>query len=184
MEKSRQIFGARDEPHAFAAAAGRSFDQHWKADAFRNRQRFLWLCHGVFAAGHGGNAGALHELARRGFVAHLAHRLAVRANEDQPRRVDRIGESRIFRKKAVPGMNGLRAAALRRRNNFFLHQIRFPRRRRADLVSFIGHAHMHGEPVRLRINRDGANAHLTTGAHHAHGNFPAIGNEDFFKHSL
>jgi hypothetical protein len=43
---------------------------------------------------------------------------------------------------------------------------------------------VHGIGVHLRIDRDGADVQFFAGADDADGDFPAIGDQNFFKHGL
>jgi hypothetical protein len=82
-----------------------------------------------------------------------------RADPDQPRIDHGLRELGILGQEAIAGVDRLRAGRLRRRDDPLAHQIAFPRRRRPDMHCRIGLAHMQRIGVRIRIDRDRADAH-------------------------
>src|ERR1019366_100794 len=50
-----------------------------------------------------------------------------------------------------------------------------------DRIGLVRHANMKAGPVGLRVDRDRADAHLPESPHHAYGDLPAVGDEDFSK---
>ena len=61
------------------------------------------------AAGHGRHAGPCRRLPRGDLVAHQADGGAVRADEDEARRLDRVGEVGVLGQETVAGMDGVGA---------------------------------------------------------------------------
>ena len=88
----------------------------------------------------------------------------------------------IFGEEAVTGMQRVAAGAARDVHHFVDAQIAFAGRRGADGISLVGKADVQRGAVDFAENGDGRNAHFAAGAHDAHGDFTAIGDEDFFKH--
>ncbi len=50
---------------------------------------------------------------------------------------------------------------------------------RTDVVGLVGFFYMQGMAVGLGIDGDRFDAHFRAGAHDAHGDFPAVGDQDF-----
>ena len=81
-------------------------------------------------------------------------------------------------------MNGVAAGAARDVHDLVDAQITFARRARADGVGFVGQADVEGFAVGFAENGDGSNAEFAASAQDAHGDFAAIGNQDFFEHAV
>ena len=79
-------------------------------------------------------------------------------------------------------MHGIATGATRYVHELVDREIAFARRRRADGVGFIGEADVKRFAVGITEDGDGADTQLTAGAQDAHGNFTAIGNQDFLEH--
>ena len=73
--------------------------------------------------------------------------------------------------------------ATRHGQEFVNAQIAFARGRRANGVSFVGEAYVQGFAIRFAKDDRGSDAELAAGAQNAYGDFTAIGDENFFKHS-
>ena len=81
-------------------------------------------------------------------------------------------------------MDGLGAGDLAGRHDGGNVEIAVARRRRPDAHAFIGEPHMHRFFIGRRMHGDGLDAELAAGAHHAQGDFAAIGDEDLVEHRL
>ena len=92
------------------------------------------------------------------------------------------GERGIFRKESVAGMNRVAVGVARDAQNLFDDQIAFARRRGADGIGFIGQPHVERGAIHVAIHRNGAHTEFAAGAHDAHCDFTAIGNQDFLEH--
>ena len=92
------------------------------------------------------------------------------------------GEIGIFAEESVARMYGFGAVFAGRVEDAVHTQIAFARERWADVFSLIGHAHVLGRAVGIRIDRHRSDAHLARGAHDANGNLAAIGNQDLAEH--
>lgn len=87
-----------------------------------------------------------------------------------------------FGQEAVTGMHRLGARRLAGRDDLFGSQITLRRCGRADMNSLVGHLDMQRVPIRIRIDRDGQNAHAARSLDHAAGDFAAIRDQDFLEH--
>src|SRR3546814_15228918 len=79
-------------------------------------------------------------------------------------------------------MNCFRPASLRGGEDFIASKIAFYGRRRSDMNRFIGLADVQRLRVRIRINGDSSNAHLTRRANDPASDLSAIGDEERLDH--
>jgi hypothetical protein len=63
-----------------------------------------------------------------------------------------------------------------------LTKIRLTTGRRTNAIRFIRIPNMNRVAIGLAVHSHRANAHFTQCAHHAHGNFAAVGNQNFSEH--
>ena len=102
-------------PHAAAAAAARSLDDHRVADVLGDAEILVRvLAQRPVRSRHAGNAGRLHQLDGGNLVAHEADRFRPRAHENEAALLDPLGEIGVFRQKAVTRMNRHRIGHFRR----------------------------------------------------------------------
>jgi hypothetical protein len=109
-ERCGEVGRALDDLHALAAAAGRSLDQHRKADPFgfaRKEPRILVV---AVIAGHQRHAGLAHDRLRRRLRAHRGDGRGRRPDEDDACGRARRGKLLVLRKEAVARVDRLRAA--------------------------------------------------------------------------
>jgi hypothetical protein len=110
VERSRELGRLGDNPHAAAAAARGSLDEHRIAQPpgfLREARRIL---RGAVITRHGRDAGCLHDGLGLRLVADGTDGGRARANEGDPGVSAGLREIGILRQEAVAGMNGLRAA--------------------------------------------------------------------------
>ncbi len=81
-------------------------------------------------------------------------------------------------------MNGVAAGAARDVHELVDAEIAFARGRGADGVGFVGEADVEGFAVDFAEDGDGADAEFAAGAQDAHGDFTAIGYQDFLEHAV
>ena len=81
-------------------------------------------------------------------------------------------------------MNGLGASAQGRCQDFVAAQIGFSSRRRSNPHGFICQSDMQGVLVRVRVDRDGFDAHVPSSTNHSAGDLTTIGNQNLVKHRL
>src|SRR5271168_2539608 len=79
-------------------------------------------------------------------------------------------------------MDCIATGAARDIDYFFDAKITLARGRGADGIGFVGQADVERFAVDFAENRHAANAQLAAGAQDAHGDFAAIGNQDFPEH--
>ena len=90
----------------------------------------------------------------------------------------------VFRKKTVAGMDGIHVRDLGGADDAVNAQITFRGRGFADANGLVGHLHVHGIGIHLRINGHGADVQFFASADDPDGDFAAVGDQDFFKHGL
>ncbi len=90
----------------------------------------------------------------------------------------------ILTEKTISGMDRLRAGLHRRFDDQIPLQITFRSPGGPDANRLFRHRHMRRLPIRLAINSDRPNPHFVERTDHPAGNFPAVGDENFLKHSL
>ena len=84
-------------------------------------------------------------------------------------------ESRILRKKSIPGMDGVYLFLASQRNNTGDIEIGFDRPfSGANFVCFIGFEAMKAKAVFVRVNADGVEIELVGSAENANGDFAAV----------
>src|SRR5439155_17822624 len=88
------------------------------------------------------------------------------------------------RQETVAGMDSVHIGDFRGADNAVDPQITLACRRFANTNGLFGQLHVHRVDIRLRIDRDGPDIELLAGADDTNGNFPAVGDQDFFEHAL
>src|SRR5205085_3547965 len=83
-----------------------------------------------------------------------------------------------FGKKAVSGMDGVRARLLRRGDDVLDHQVALPRGGRPHADRLVAGADVQRAAVGVAVDGDGADSHLAAGAGDAHRDLAAVGDED------
>ena len=155
-----EILGAVDAPHAFAATAGGGLHQH--------REH-------VGPAGEHRDPGLLREVLGLDLQGHRADRVRGRADPDQTRVEDGLGEVGVLGQEAVPGVDGLG-----------LH----PAGRTQDLVGVevgldghrnVGTARVKRTAVGRREHSDSGVAEAGCGPEHPAGDLSTVGDEDLHK---
>jgi len=96
----------------------------------------------------------------------------------------RTSELGIFGEESVPGMQRVTPGAARRLHQLVNAKIAFARGSRADRVRFIGQSNVQRRAVRGAENGGGNDAHFAASPCDPHGDFPAIGDEDFLEHEI
>ena len=108
--------------------------------------------------------------------------LGFRSDEMQIVLGENFGEAGVFRKKAVAGMDRVRAGDLAGGQQRRHVEIAVLRRRRADADAFVGKPHMHGVGVGGGMHRDGTDTEFLARAQNPQGNLAAIGYQDLVEH--
>ena len=182
--KAFRHFGlAVGDAHALAAAAGRRLDHHRIADLLGDGDRLVVVLDDAEMAGHGRDFCGRGRLLRLDLVAHGGDGFGVRTDEDDAGFFQRLGEGLALGQEAVAGMHGLGAARLAGGHDLVDHQIAFGGGRRPDGDCRVGHLHVQGVLVGLRIDGDRLDAHVARGLDDAAGDFAAIGDQDALEHA-
>src|SRR5882757_3735734 len=79
-------------------------------------------------------------------------------------------------------MHGVTASAPRHVHQFIEAKIAFARRGGTDRIRFVGEANVKRIAIHFAEDRDGFDAEFAAGADDAHGDFAAIGDENFAEH--
>ena len=172
-----------NEAHALSAATGDGLQKNGVAHAVRQGLRFAWIFDGVVRPGNHGNVRAVGKLAAGSLGAERFHGLGWRPDEGEARVRAGTRQRGVFREKSITRMERIATGAPRHVHELINREVAFTRGRRADGVSFIGEANVERLAVDITEDRDGANAKLAAGAQDAHGDFTAIGDQDFLEHS-
>jgi hypothetical protein len=138
----------------------------------------------VGVAGHDRYPGFLRQLLGGEFVAHRGDRVERRADEDDPRRLERAREIRVLGQKAIARMDRLGAGRAAGGEDGGDLQVALRRGGRTDAHGLIGLAHMEGVGIGVAEDGNRLDAHALGGAHDAAGDLAAIGDEDFAKHRV
>ena len=93
-------------------------------------------------------------------------------------------EVRVLGEKSVAGMNRIHVADLRRAHDAIDLQITLGAGGRADADRFVRQLHVQRIDIRLRVNRERADAEFLAGADDAERDFAAVGDQDFFEHRV
>ena len=180
-----EILFRADHAHAAAAAAPGGFQHHRIADFGGHLADLRHVVGKRFRRRNDRHADLDREVARGDLVAEPAHRLRLRADEDQAAFRAGLGEFRAFGQQAVAGMHRVGAGLARHPDDLLDREIALDRshllvemRAAADLIAFVGLEAMQRVLVLLRPDRDGLQPQLVRRAKHADGDLGSIGDED------
>ena len=95
-----------------------------------------------------------------------------------------LGEARVFRKKPVAGMNGVRAGDLAGGDDRGDIEIAVLRGRRPDADALVGELDVHRLLVGGRIDGDGGDAEFLGRAHDAQRDLPPVCDQDLVEHAI
>ncbi len=165
-----------------AAAAGGGFEYHRVADAIGHRQSVAHRSDGTCGTGNHRHAGLLDGFFGRGLVAHLADGEGVGADKLEIHGSAGFGEQRVFREETVARVDGIRVDGQGRGQDVLVIQVALAGRRRADAEGLVGVADEQGFAVGGGVDGHGLDAQLLGGADHAHGDFAAVGHQQFGNH--
>ena len=88
----------------------------------------------------------------------------------------------VLRKEAVTRMHGIGAAALDHAEDRLGVEIGLGCRRPAERVSLVGEAHVHGVAIEVGVHGDGWDAEFAARPDDAHGDLPAVGDQNLGEH--
>ena len=139
-------------------------------------------------ARHRIDPGGLGDLLGFDLVAHRLDRADRRADESNAFLFQAQGEILVLAEEPIAGMHGLGPGLLAGLDDAVDDQIAFGRGRGTDRHSLAAQRqrrlHMQRLGIGLGIDRDGGNAHLMGGAHHAAGDFAPVGDQDLLEHRI
>ena len=172
-----------DPAHPLAAAAGRGLDQHRIADFSGPLGQPVRILIVAVITRHNRHFRHLHQRLGGAFRSHRPDRIGRWTDEFYPCRRAGLGKAGILRKKAVTGMDRLRARLLRRLDDPIADQIALRRRRRPDPDRFVRLQYMLRAGIGIRIDRHGAHPHPARRADHPAGDLSAVGDQDSVEHA-
>ena len=177
-QRTGQIRGILDQPHALAAASRGRLDEHRVADVVGGRDQFGIGQSRPRDARHHRDVERGHRVLRGDLVPHHLDGPRGRAEEGDTGRSTSRGERRVLGEEPVPGMDRLRAGALRRIEHPVDVEVALTGRRRPDQYGGVGLADMPGAGVGLAVDGDRADPHLPESADHPDRDLAAVGDED------
>ena len=120
---------------------------------------------------------------RSDFIAHGLNGTGRRADKGHTLFIKCFGEGLVFAQKSITRMHSFSTGLANGVDNFVDNEIAFAGRRTANMHCLVSVLNVLGARIGIGINSDRFNAHLAGGTNNAAGDFPAIGNEYFFKHA-
>jgi len=177
---ARQIPGSLDHSHALATTTGDCLQQHRPADPIACGHGLGHIVEGLRAWNHR-NPGVDHPSASRRLVTHRSDSRRWRSYEDQALLFHEPSELRVLRHEAVARVDGLCTRPMGRLDDHVGLQIALSRRGRPDPDRFARHEHVRGKPIRVRIDRHGANAQILARPNHADGDLTPVGYQDLIE---
>src|SRR5712691_960466 len=129
-------------------------------------------------AGDHRHPGALRNLLRENFRAHLSDRFDRGPHIEQASAATILSKGSIFGEKTIARVDRIGATGAGDVEQTGAIQIALGGFRGTEQVRFIGKVRMGRIAVGFRIDRDGAQAEISACAHDAHSNFTTVGNEE------
>ncbi|GAA4010595.1 hypothetical protein GCM10022280_04810 [Sphingomonas swuensis] len=182
LEAVAHVLFGPGEAHALAAAAGRGLHHHRIADLARDPDRIVGGGDVTEEARDDIHPGRLGEFLGFDLVAHRRNGIRRRADEGDVLGHQRLDEGGALGQEAVARVHRLGAGLLAGGNDEFGLEIAFACRRRTEANGLVGHPHVRGAGIGIRIDRDGLDAHALGGADHPAGDFAAVGDQDLGEH--
>ena len=127
---------------------------------------------------NGRHADRIGEVAGGGLVAHHPHGLRGGADEDDARLGARFGERRVLREQPVAGVQGFGATIHRGLNDGVDAQVAFAGWGGTDVDCAVGLEDVKRATVCVGVDGDCLDAEIAVGTHYAHGDLPAVRDED------
>jgi hypothetical protein len=131
------------------------------------------------STGHALDAGLRGGEARRDLVAHDLDGFGRGTDEGHAARRDGARELGVLREEAVPRVHGVGAGAVDDVKDRLGVEVALGGALAAERVGLVGQAHVQRVAIEFGVDGDGGDAHLSTGAHDAHRDLAAIGDQDF-----
>ena len=184
LDRVAELLRRADDAHPAAAAAGDGFHDHGETELRRELERHLFVFNRTVGARQQRQPRFLHRTARAGFVAHQPDHFRIRPDETDVAGLADFREIGRFGQKAVARMNRVSPGDLGCADNRGHVEVAFSAARGTDAHVFVGEPHMKRVLVGLRIHRHGLDAQLAARDDHAHRDFAAVRDQNFFKHWL
>ncbi len=172
----------RDHAHAFPASARHRLEQDRISKLASYSCCVAQIFDWILGPGNHGHSSPGGKLAGGGFRSQALHRFGRWPDERDVVCGASPREFRILGEESIPGMQRVASGAARGLHHLVDAQIAFARGSGAYPVRFIGEANMQRGAVRVAKNGGGGNAHLAASSRDPHGDFPAIGDENFAEH--
>ena len=134
-------------------------------------------------AGHCGYARFNGEFFRSDLVAHRLDGRHIGADPGNTGVFKRLGEFGVFGQETEARMDRFCTGFLCRGDDLFHHQIAVTGCRAANENSFVRHIDGLGVGIGLRIDRDRPDTETLAGFDNTHGDFTAVGNQNFLEHA-
>src|SRR6185436_3020674 len=132
----------------------------------------------LFGAGHHRHTSSNGRTTCRRLAAHQRNRLGGRTDERHPCVAARGSKVLVLREESVAWMYRVGASGPGGIDDSIDAKVTFARRTRTDRDCLIRHADVARCAIALGIHRHRREAHVTTRAHDAHRDLPAVGDED------
>ena len=168
-------------PEASPASAGAGFDHDGIACAFREGQRFPDVGDAAFGSGDDRDADVLGKIARLDLAPHGVDGLGGWTDEGDAGGLAQLREFGVFGQESVPGVDGIRPDAKGQVDDLLFVEEAL-HRSWADQIGFIGLLDVDAGRVGFGINRRRGDIQLAARANNPHGDFAAIGDENFLEH--
>ncbi len=180
--RGNQVLFLVHHAHAATTTATGGLDDHRVADVTGDCQGdFFVFRQRAIRARYGRYARLDHRVLGRNLVAHQANGVGFRADEGETGFFHLLGEIGVFRQEAVTRVNRGGASHFGGSDDRRDMQVGILRRCRADADRLVCQAQVHQFTVGRGVHGDGLDAQLFAGTQDAQGNFPTVGDQDFFE---
>ena len=177
-----ELLGLAAHPHALPAPTRCRLDDHGKPDARRLVPGRLHVVDRSLGAGHDRNARGDHGPTGLGLVSHRANHVGGGTDERETGAIADLGELGVLRQEAVAGMDRGRSRDLRRRDDPGDVEIALAAGRRPDTDVLVGESDVQRVAIPFRVDGDGADPQLATGADHAERDLAPVCDQDLIEH--
>ena len=167
--------------HTAAAAAGGCLEHDGEAVLLCLGQGLLSVLQRFGAAGNDGHAAADGRFLGGQLVAHLGQHMGGRADKHDAVLLAGAGKLRVFRQKAVAGVDGVHMAALGQIDDG--GNVQIGTQGAQLLIHLIGFVRLGTEQavgIFFGIHGHGAQIQISAGAEHTDGDLAAVGDQDLF----
>ena len=171
-----------DDPESASSAAGAGFDHDRVVGFFGKGQGLVDIGDAAFGSGDDRDADSFGELAGFDLAAHEVDGVRGGTDEGNAGGLAELGKFGVFREKSVSWMDGIGADALREIHDLLPVQEAFDGSR-ADEVGLVGFFDVDAGRIGFGIDGGCGDIQFAAAADDAHGDFAAIGDQNFLKHT-